>query len=304
MQRFILFPIRTCLISLFVTVLASGCASTNFEPARIFATETAKLSATFPPMLAGTHDSCMGNALRQQVVLGRQFNAAANEQAAIATCAVIGRNNPQAAAINDIVLVYAKNVAEAADGDLKNFSTQAKSLDGALASLQSAGGGTPAFDPTKLSLAVKLGQYLASLMTQNLQKTTLRELLAKQDEVHAATDLLKEYAQRSYRASLDTEARDLALLRTYVAGTAQTEPLAANYIDTRLYMEGKQIAERKKLADVYYVRAIDGMQASLASLRANIDSLQEPALKQQLQQFREQVAALERQSAFYAPVRW
>jgi hypothetical protein len=155
-----------------------------------------------------------------------------------------------------------------------------------------------------LSLAVKLGQYLARQMTQGLQKATLRDLLARQDEVNAATDLLKEYAQRTYRASIDTEARDLAALRTYVAGTAPKEPLAANYIDTRLYMEGKQLSERKKLADDYYVRAIDGMQTSLGSLRANLDSLKDPALKRQLEQFQEQVAALERQSAFYAPVRW
>ncbi len=304
MQNTIPSPIRTSLIGLFLGLLASGCASTNFEPARTFATETTKLTAVFPPMLAGTHDSCMSNVMRKQIVTGKQFNAATSEQMAIATCAPIGITNPQAAAINDIVLAYAKSVSAAADGDLKIFSNEGKSLGDSLGSLQRPGSDTTVFDQRKLSLAVKLGQYLASQMTQELQKTTLRDLLSRQDEVIAASDLLKEYAQRSYRASLDAEARDLALLRTDVAGTAKTEPLAANYIETRLYMESKQLAERKKLADDYYVRAIDGMQASLGSLRANIDRLQEPALKRQLDQFKEQVAALERQSAFYAPVRW
>lgn len=297
-------PIRTCLISLFVTVLTSGCATTNFEPARTFAAETTKLSAAFPPMIAGTYDSCMSNAMRKQVVMGRHFNAAESEQAATSTCAPIGVSNPQAAAINDILRVYAKSISEAADSDMKDFSKEGKDLGAAIGSLQRPGSGMPIFDQGKLSLVVKLGQYLASRMTQDMQKASLRDLLAKQNEVNAASDLLKEYAQRSYRDSVETETRNLALLRTYVAGMAQTEPLAANYVDTRLYMEGKQLAERKKLADDYYVRAIDGMQASLGSLRANIDRLQEPALKRQLEQFKEQVGALERQSAFYAPVRW
>lgn len=297
-------PLRTCLISLFIAMLATGCTSTNFEPARTFATETAKLSAVFPPMLAGTHDSCMGNAMRKQIVLSRSPNPGDSERAAMDTCAPIRMTNPRAAAINDIVLAYARSVSAAADGDLTSFSKEGKGLNDALGSLQHLGGDTPVFDAGKLSLAVKLGQYLASQMTQGLQKATLRDLLARQDEVNAATDLLKEYARRTYRASIDAEARDLATLRTFVAGTARTEPLAANYIDTRLYMEGKQLAERQKLADEYYVRAIDGMQASLGSLRANIDRLKDPALKQQLEQYQEQVAALERQSAFYAPVRW
>lgn len=304
MQHTIRFPVHARLISLFVALLASGCASTNFEPARMFAAETTKLSAAFAPMLTGTHESCMASAMRKELVMGRKFDAAANEQAAIATCSPIRTTNPQAAAINDIVLAYARSVSQAADGELKNFSTEGKGLHDALGKLQRPGSDTPIFDEGKLSLAIKLGQYLASRMTQDLQHTTLRELLAKQDEVNAATDLLKEYAQRTYKASLKAEEDDLKSLRAYVAGTAQKEPLAANYIDTRLYMEGRQLAERQKLADDYYVRAIDGMQASLGALRAHIDRLQEPALKQQLDQYREQVAALERQSAFYAPVRW
>lgn len=304
MQRLAAYPLRTCLLSLFIALLATGCASTSFAPARTFAAETAKLSAAFPPMLAGTHDSCMSNAMRKQIVLSRSPNAGDSERAAMDTCAPIRMTNPQAAAINDIVLAYARSVSAAADSDLNSFSNEGKGLNDALGSLQRPGSDTPVFDADKLSLAVKLGQYLASQMTQGLQKATLRDLLARQDEVNAATDLLKEYARRTYRASIDAEARDLATLRTFVAGTARTEPLAANYIDTRLYMEGKQLAERQKLADEYYVRAIDGMQASLGSLRANIDRLKDPALKQQLEQYQEQVAALERQSAFYAPVRW
>ena len=307
MQRLAAYSVRTCLAGLLVAVLASGCASTNVEPARMFAAETAKLSAVLPPMLAGTHDSCMANSMRKQILLSKAFDAAANEEAAAATCAPVLPTSPQVAsinAINEIVLAYANSIAAAANGDLKSFSAEGKSLGDALGSLPRTGSGTPVLDEGKLSLAVKLGQFLASQMTLRRQKATLRDLLARHDEVHAATDLLKEYAQRTYRAGIDAEARDLALLRTYVAGTARTEPLAANYIDTRLYMEGKQLAERQRLADEYYVGAIDGMQASLASLRANLDSMQEPALKRQLEQFRLQVAALQRQATLYAPVRW
>lgn len=153
MQRLAAYSVRTCLAGLLVALLASGCASTKLEPARMFAAETAKLSAVLPPMLAGTHDSCMANSMRKQILLSKAFDAAANEQAAAATCAPILPTSAQVAAINainEIVLAYANSIAAAANGDLKSFSAESNSLGEALGSLQRPGSGTPVFDEGKL----------------------------------------------------------------------------------------------------------------------------------------------------------
>ena len=58
------------------------------------------------------------------------------------------------------------------------------------------------------------------LATQRLQKSALRELLDEQEAVTILSNALKEYAQRNYRAGLQDELRDLALLRGAVDSAA------------------------------------------------------------------------------------
>ena len=97
--------------------------------------------------------------------------------------------------------------------------------------------------------------------------------------------------------------RDLDLLRGAVDKAAPREPLASNYIRTRLHLEGRQLQEREKIVAAY-VAAVDTLQASVAALRTNLDRLQAPELERQLSQFSRDVATLQRQAAFYAPARW
>ena len=158
-------------------------------------------------------------------------------------------------------------------------------------------------DANKLSKVVKLSEHLSRLATQRAQKSALRELLDEQEAVDIVSNALKEYAQRSYRAGLQDELRDLDLLRGAVDKAAPREPLAANYIRTRLHQEGRQLQEREKIVAAY-VAAVDTLQASVAALRANLDRLQAPELERQLAQFSRQVDTLQKQAVFYGPARW
>ncbi|MGK5078865.1 hypothetical protein [Janthinobacterium sp. HLX7-2] len=286
----------------FTSLLLGGCAS-NLAPVRTFAEQTHKLSASFEPMLAGTLDSCTDNALRKRLIMSEHFDAQASEQAARADCAPISLASESIGKLNDVLLRYAQTLAAVADSKVPVYQEEFKGLGDSLGSLQLHGAAAPLLDAGSLSTVVKLSEHLSRLATQRLQKSALRELLAEQEAVNIVSNALKEYAQRNYRAGLQDELRDLALLRNAVDGAAPREPLAANYIRTRLHLEGKQLQEREKIVTAY-VAAVDALQASVAALRANLDRLQSPELAQQLAQFSRHVEALQRQAAYYAPARW
>lgn len=93
--------------------------------------------------------------------------------------------------------------------------------------------------------------------------TALRELLDEQEAIDIVSNALKEYAQRSYRAGLQDELRDLDLLRGAVDKSAPREPLVANYIRTRLHLEGRQLKEREKIVAA---QVTPSLQASVAVL--------------------------------------
>ena len=302
MQRPSTFPSHTLLLSSLACLLLAGCA-TNLAPVRTFAEQTHKLSSSFDPMLAGTFNSCTDNALRKRLILAERFDAQASELAARADCAPIARASVAIGKLNEVLLRYAQTLAAVADDKLPVHKEEFTALGDALAGLAQPDGGAPLLDADKLSKVVKLSEHLSRLATQRLQKSALRELLDEQEAVTIVSNALKEYAQRNYRAGLQDELRDLALLRGAIDGAAQREPLAANYIRTRLHLESRQLQEREKIVAAY-VSAVDGLQASVAVLRANLDSLQAPELEQQLAQFSSHVGALQKQAAYYAPARW
>ncbi len=302
MQRPSTFPCHTLLLSSLACLLLAGCA-TNLAPVRTFAEQTHKLSSSFDPMLAGTFNSCTDNALRKRLILAERFDAQASEQAARADCAPIAQASVAIGKLNEVLLRYAQTLAAVADDKLPVHKEEFTALGDALAGLAQPGGGAPLLDADKLSKVVKLSEHLSRLATQRLQKSALRELLDEQEAVTIVSNALKDYAQRNYRAGLQDELRDLALLRGAIDGAAPREPLAANYIRTRLHLESRQLQEREKIVAAY-VSAVDGLQASVAVLRANLDSLQAPELEQQLAQFSSHVGALQKQAAYYAPARW
>ena len=293
---------RLPMAGLLASLLLGGCA-TDLAPVRSFAEQTQQMSRHFEPMLAGGVNSCMDKAMRQRLVLAERFDAQASAQAARAACAAIAQANLSVASLNDILLRYARTLAVLADDKLPLYKEEFAGLGDALGGLAQPGAGAPLLDADKLSKVVKLSEHLSRLATQRLQKSALRELLDEQEAVNIVSGALKEYAQRSYRAGLRDEQRDLALLYHAVDGAAPREPLAANYIRTRLYQEGLQLQERQKIVDAY-VAAVDALQASVAALRANLDRLQAPELERQLAQFSRHVGTLQKQAVFYGPARW
>lgn len=283
-------------------LLTAGC-TTNLAPVRTFAEQTQKMSATFDPMLAGTVHSCTDNAMRKRLIVSERFDAQASEQAAKADCYVLVQANLPISKLNDILLRYAETLAALADSKLPVYQKQLTDLGDALGSLQQLGASAPVLDADKLGKVMKLSEHLSRLATQQAQKSAIRALLDEQEAVNIVSNALKEYAQRNYLAGLRDEARDLDLLRSAVDGAARQEPLAANYVRTRLYLEGRQLRERERIVGAY-VRAVDSLQASVTSLRTNLDSLQAPELTQQLAQFSSHVEALQQQAVFYGPARW
>ena len=294
--------VSTLLLYATASLLLGGCAS-NLAPVRTFAEQTQKMSQHFEPMLAGGVHSCMDKAMRKRLILAERFDAQASEQAARADCAVIAQASASVASLNDVLLRYAQTMAALADDKLPVYQEEFGGLGDALGGLAQPGAGAPLLDADKLAKVVKLSEHLSRLATQRLQKSALRELLDEQEAVDIVSNALKEYAQRSYRAGLQDELRDLDLLRGAVDKAAPREPLAANYIRTRLHLEGRQLQEREKIVTAY-VAAVDALQASVAALRANLDRLQAPELERQLAQFSRQVDTLQKQAVFYGPARW
>jgi hypothetical protein len=302
MQRPSTPSIPHLLLAASASLLLGGCA-TNLAPVRNFADQTQKMSVHFEPMLAGGVHSCMDKAMRKRLILAERFDAQASEQAARADCAAIAQASASIASLNDVLLRYAQTLAALADDKLPVYKEEFSGLGDALGGLAQPGAGAPLLDADKLAKVVKLSEHLSRLATQRRQKSALRELLDEQEAVDIVSNALKEYAQRSYRAGLQDELRDLDLLRGAVDKAAPREPLAANYIRTRLHLEGGQLREREKIVAAY-VAAVDALQASVAALRANFDHLQAPELERQLAQFSRDVDTLQRQAAFYAPARW
>lgn len=284
------------------SLLLGGCA-TDLAPVRTFAEQTHKMSVHFEPMLTGGVHSCMDKAMRKRLIVAERFDAQASEQAARADCAAIAQASVSIASLNDVLLRYAHTLAALADDKLPVYKEELGGLGDALGGLAQPDGGAPLLDADKLAKVVKLSGHLSRLATQRLQQSALRELLDEQEAVDIVSNALKEYAQRSYRAGLQDELRDLAQLRGAVDNAAPREPLAANYIRTRLHLEGRQLQEREKIVAAY-VAAVDALQASVAALRANLERLQAPELERQLARFSRDVEALQRQAAFYASARW
>lgn len=302
MQRPSTIPLPTLLPATLAALLLAGCTA-NLAPVRTFAEQTHKLSGSFDPMLAGTFNSCTDKALRKRLILAERFDAQASEQAARADCAPVAQASVAIGKLNDVLARYAQTLAAVADEKLPVHKEEFKALGDALGGLAQPGSGAPLLDADKLSKVVKLSEHLSRLATQRLQKSALRELLDEQEAVTILSNALKEYAQRNYRAGLQDELRDLALLRGAVDSAAPREPLAANYIRARLHLESRQLQERERIVAAY-VAAVDALQASVAALRTNLDRLQAPELEQQLAQFSGHVAALQKQAAFYGPARW
>ena len=302
MQRPQNSSISTLLLCATASLLLAGCAS-NLAPVRTFAEQTQKMSQHFEPMLAGGVHSCMDKAMRKRLILAERFDAQASEQAGRADCAAIAQASASIASLNDVLLRYAQTMAALADDKLPVYQEEIGGLGDALGGLAQPGAGAPLLDANKLSKVVKLSEHLSRLATQRVQKSALRELLDEQEAVDIVSNALKEYAQRSYRAGLQDELRELDLLRGAVDKAAPREPLAANYIRTRLYLEGRQLKEREKIVAAY-VAAVDALQASVAALRSNLDHLQAPELERQLAQFSRHVDTLQKQAVFYGAARW
>ncbi|MGK5012527.1 hypothetical protein [Janthinobacterium sp. MDB2-8] len=302
MQRPQNSSVSALLLCATASLLLGGCA-TDLAPVRTFAEQTQKMSVNFEPMLAGGVHSCMGKAMRKRLILAERFDAQASEQAARADCAAIAQASASVASLNDVLLRYAHTLAALADDKLPVYQEEFGGLGDSLGGLAQPDAGAPLLDADKLAKVVKLSEHLSRLATQRVQQSALRELLDEQEAVDIVSNALKEYAQRSYRAGLQDELRDLAHLRGAVDNAAPREPLAANYIRTRLHLEGRQLQEREKIVAAY-VAAVDALQASVAALRTNLDRPQAPELERQLAQFARDVATLQKQAVFYGPARW
>lgn len=303
MRYLALSLLRPAAAGLFAALLLGGCAG-NLALVRSVGEQTQKMSAAAHPMLAGAADSCIAKAMRQQLIMATRFDAQGSELAARRRCVAEETISPRLVALNDILIAYGKLLVDTSDGKLSSYKEQFKGLGNALGGLEQPASGAPLLDAKQLSVVMKLAQYLGSLATQRMQKASLRELLSQREAVDIASNALKHYALHIHLPNLRDEAREVEQLRGAVGAMAGAEPLAANYVGTHLYQEGKLLAQRQQAATAY-AQAIDAMQQSLAGLATHLDQAQDGRnMQEQVDAFAQRVAVLERQAALPSPSRW
>lgn len=292
---------RSLTLSLAVLLLSmlSGCAS--FKSVDNFAQTGQQMAVTFPPIANATVDSCMNNELRRNLISTDGFDPAAAEQQARRGCDQIADSNQKILRLNGVLARYAQALQDLSGGKVVDYHDQFSGLGAALGSIPVPGSDTPLLDPGQVSLVMKLSEQLSRLLTQNMQKSAINELLAQQEAIDVITNALNTYVQAAYRDRIAIERRDSGVLHMALHETARVEPLATNYVRVRLYRDEKQLGERAKIPDSY-ARAVKAFQDSLDSLRKSRDNSAQ--LQQQLKDFSQRVDELKLQVAFLAPATW
>lgn len=292
---------RSLTLSLAVLLLSmlSGCAS--FKSIDNFAQTGQQMAVTFPPIANATVDSCMNNELRRNLISTDGFDPAAAEQQARRGCDQIADSNQKILRLNGVLARYAQALQDLSGGKVVDYHDQFSGLGAALGSIPVPGSDTPLLDPGQVSLVMKLSEQLSRLLTQNMQKSAINELLAQQEAIDVITNALNTYVQAAYRDRIAIERRDSGVLHMALHETARVEPLATNYVRVRLYRDEKQLGERAKIPDSY-ARAVKAFQDSLDSLRKSRDNSAQ--LQQQLKDFSQRVDELKLQVAFLAPATW
>ncbi|NVI84467.1 hypothetical protein [Janthinobacterium sp. BJB401] len=292
---------RSFTVSLAALLLSmlSGCAS--FKSVDSFAQTGQQMTAAFPPIANATVDSCMNNELRRNLISTDGFDPAAAEQQARRGCDKIANSNQKILLLNSVLARYAQALQDLSGSKVADYHDQFSGLGDALGSIPVPGSGTPLLDPGQVSIVMKLSEQLSRLLTQNIQKSAINELLAQQEAIGIITNALNTYVQAAYRDRIAIERRDSSVLHMALHETARAEPLATNYVRVRLYRDEKQLGERAKIPDSY-ARAVKAFQESLDSLRKSRDDSAQ--LQQQLKDFSLRVDELKLQVAFLASATW
>jgi hypothetical protein len=292
---------RSLTLSLAAMLLSmlSGCAS--FKAVDNFAQTGLQMSITFPPIANATVDSCMNNALRNNLISTDGFDPAAAEQQAKRGCDKIADSNQKILRLNGVLSRYAKALQDLSGGKVADYHDQFSGLGDALGSIPVPGSDTPLLDPGQVSLVMKLSEQLSRLLTQNMRTSGIHELLGQQEAIDVITNALNTYVQTAYRDRIAIERRDSGVLHMALRETAHAEPLATNYVRVRLYRDEKQLSERAKIPDSY-AKAVQAFQDSLDSMRKSRDDSAQ--LQQKLKEFSRRVDELKLQVAFLAPATW
>ncbi|MGK5037691.1 hypothetical protein [Janthinobacterium sp. LB3P118] len=294
LTRSLALSLAALLLSMF-----SGCVS--FKSVDNFAQTGQQMTITFPSIANATVDSCMNNELRRNLISTDGFDPAAAEQQARRGCDKIADSNQKILRLNSVLSRYAQALQYLSGGKVADYHDQFSGLGDALSSIPVPGSDTPLLDPRQVSLVMKLSEQLSRLLTQNMQKSAINELLAQQEAIDVITNALNTYVQTAYRDRIAIERRDSGVLHMALRETARAEPLATNYVRVRLYRDEKQLGERAKIPDSY-ARAVKAFQDSLDSLRKSRDDGAQ--LQQQLKEFSRRVDELKLQVAFLAPATW
>lgn len=292
---------RSLALSLAALLLGmlSGCAS--FKSVDDFAQTGQQMAVAFPPIANATVDSCMNNELRRNLISTEGFDPATAEQQARRGCDKIADSNQKILRLNGVLARYAQALQDLSGSKVADYHDQFSGLGDALGSIPVPGSGTPLLDAAQVGIVMKLSEHLSRLLTQNMQKSAINELLAQQEAIGVITNALNTYVQAAYRDRIAIERRDSGVLHMALHETARAEPLATNYVRVRLYRDEKQLGERAKIPDSY-ARAVTAFQDSLDSLRKSQDN--NAQLQQQLKDFSRRVDELKLQVAFLAPATW
>lgn len=279
--------------------MLGGCAS--FKSVDKFAQTGQQMTVAFTPIANATVDSCMDNALRKNLISTDGFDPATAEARARRGCDEIADSNQKILRLNGVLARYAQALQALSGSKVADYHDQFSGLGDALGSIPVPGSGTPLLDPAQVGIIMKLSEHLSRLLTQNMQKSAIHDLLAQQEAIGVITNALNTYVQAAYRDRIAIERRDSGELHLALHDKARAEPLATNYVRVRLYREEKQLGERAKIPDTY-ASAVRAFQDSLDLLRKSQDDSAQ--LQQQLQDFSQRVDELKLQVAFLAPATW
>ncbi|OYO29095.1 hypothetical protein [Janthinobacterium sp. PC23-8] len=294
-------PFSTCFAALVIATVLSGCAT--FKSVDEFAQTSQQMTATFAPIANATVDSCLENALRKKLISSEGFDPAAVETQARIGCDEIAESNKKVVRLNGILVRYAETLGNLSGSKVADYHDEFSGLGEALGSIELPGSSTPLLDPSQVNIAMKLSEYLGRLLTQNMQKSAISDLLDQQEAVNMISSALNTYVQTAYQYRIDIERRDSGELHSALNATARSEPLATNYVKVRLYRDEKQLSERAKIPDAY-AKAVTAFQDSVKNLRNEKQQDDSERLRQQLLAFSERVDELKHQVAFLAPAKW
>jgi hypothetical protein len=282
----------------FVSVaLLGGC--TNLSAVRSFADETKKLSSAFDPMLSGSLTSCIEKYERKKLITSMSFDPETVEKAAKELCEPISEANKVMSDLNLLLEQYAETLSSLADDKLTSYKPQLDGLAASLAKVKKPGSRETLVNADKIGAVSALTEFLSRAATLHLQKNAIRDLLNHEVAIVTVTNTLRDYANLNYRAWLKDEQRENGVLEKSLGLSSRSEPLASNYLKSKLFMENKQILEREKTVD-FFIRSIDQFQVANSEIRKNFDRLDDKELLSRIVTFAGEVSKLHKQvvSAF------